>query len=156
MLGDEVVDLLAGDAADDGWESVFHLLTADPDSYPRVCLLSRAELAADGDTVRCVLRARRTIANVRRDGNAVLVVVGGHSAHYVRLRARFLVEESGNGGGIAVAFTAGTDEEDTLGIPLRPMMFWASSDLRQRERSDDNRVLLGRLASAESDGGHDA
>lgn len=145
MLSDEVAGLLVGDAAEDAWEAAFHLLTVDPDGYPRVCLLSKAELAADGYVIRCVLRARRTIANVRRDGRAVLTAVGPQAAHYVRLQAQVIVEDSGSGG-TGVRFMVTAEEADTLGIPLRPMTFRASAYVRDRERWDENRALLDRLA----------
>jgi hypothetical protein len=151
VLPAEVAGLLAGEPDEDAWEPAVQLLTTDADGYPRVCLLSRAELEADAETVRCALRARRTIANLRRDGRALLVVVGSQSAHYVRLRARTIVDGEDEGGGIGIAFVVEAAEEDTLGIPLRPPMFRASSYVRDRERWDANRLLLRRLAAA--DGG---
>jgi hypothetical protein len=145
VLPAEVSGLLAGEPADDAWETVAHLLTADDDGYPRVCLLSRAELAAGDDAVGCVVRARHTIANLRRDGQALLAVTGELTAHYVRLRARqFLAAQDGSGR-TAVAFDVTGARADTLGIPLRPMMFRASSRVRQLEHWDSNREFLERL-----------
>ena len=51
-----------------------------------------------------------------------------------------------------MAFAVDGTEDDTLGIPLRPMMFQSSSYVRDRERWDDNRALLRRLAATESSG----
>ena len=82
MLPPEVRALLAGEPDDGAWEPVAHLLTVDDDGFPRVCLLSRAELAAGEDTVSCVVRARHTIANLRRTGQALLVVAGGEAGRY--------------------------------------------------------------------------
>lgn len=156
MLPSEVAALLHGSAAEDTWEPVFLLLTVGPDGYAQVCQLSRAEIEVgpgqDGADVICgVIRARRTIANLRRDGRGLLVVVGGQSAYYLRLRAATVLEEDG-GGTLAVAFAVDGSEDDTLGIPLRSMMFQSSSYVRDRERWDDNRALLRRLAASEGTG----
>lgn len=55
--------------------------------------------------------------------------------------------EEDDGQTLAVAFAVDGTEDDTLGIPLRPIMFQSSSNVRDRERWDDNRVLLRRLAA---------
>ena len=153
MLPAEVRELLSGEPGDDAWEPVAHLLTTGDDGFPRVCLLSRAELAASQDGVGCVVRAAHTIANLRRDGKALLVVTGERAAHYVRLRARTIIGAArgpaggndGDGGRVAVAFDVTGAEADTLGIPLRPMMFRSSSRVRHLEHWDDNREFLERL-----------
>ncbi|HEX3961027.1 MAG TPA: hypothetical protein VHZ03_31145 [Trebonia sp.] len=156
MLPSEVAGLLRGEAAEDAWEPVFLLLTVSSDGYAQVCQLSRAEIEVGqgqhgADVIRGVIRARRTIANLHRDGRGLLVVVGGQSAYYLRLRTATVLEEDG-GRTLAVAFAVDGAEDDTLGIPLRPMMFQSSSYVRDRERWDDNRALLGRLADTESTG----
>lgn len=153
MLPSEVAALLAGGAAEDAWEPVFLLITVGPDGYAQVCQLSRAEIEVaagrDGaDVIRGVVRARRTIANLGRDRRGLLVVVGSQSAYYLRLRAATVLEED-SGRTLAVAFAVDGTEDDTLGIPLRPMMFQSSSYVRDRERWDDNRTLLRRLAAIE-------
>jgi hypothetical protein len=148
MLPAEVTALLRGDAAEDAWEPVFLLLTVGADGYSQVCQLSRAEIETDGDVVRGIIRARRTIANLRRDGRGLLVLVGGEAAYYLKLRLRATLEED-EGRTLAAAFAVEDTEDDTLGIPLRPMMFQASSYVRDRERWDDNRALLRRLEQAE-------
>jgi hypothetical protein len=156
MLPGEVAGLLRGGAAEDAWEPAFQLLTVGSDGYARVCQLSRAEIEVgrgrhDAEVIRAVIRAGRTIANLRRDGRALLVVVGGQSAYYLRLRTATVLAEDG-GRTLAVTFAVDGADDDTLGIPLRPMMFQSSSYIRERERWDDNRALLGRLADAESRG----
>jgi len=145
VLPAEVVRLLAGEPDDDAWEPVAQLLTTDDDRYPRVCLLSRAELAAADDAVGCVLRARHTLANLRRDGRALLVVTGERAAHYLRLRTREFAEVQDGSGRAAVAFDVTGATADTLGIPLRPMMFRASSRVRRLEHADSNHEFLERL-----------
>ncbi|HEY6499907.1 MAG TPA: hypothetical protein VIZ20_10810 [Streptosporangiaceae bacterium] len=153
MLPAEVLGLLSGDAAEDAWEPVFLLLTVGADGYPQVCQLSRAEIeAAPPGVVRVVIRARRTIASLRRDGRGRLVVVGGQSAYYLSLRAGATLAED-DGRTLAVSFAVEATEADTLGIPLRPMMFQSSAYVRDRERWDDNRALLGRLARTEGQDG---
>ena len=156
MLPSEVAALLAGGAAEDAWEPVFLLLTVGFDGYAQVCQLSRAEIEAGqgrggADVIRGVVRARRTIGNLRRDGRGLLVVVGSQSAYYLRLQTATVLEEDG-GRTLAVSFAVDGAQDDTLGIPLRPMMFQSSWYVRDRERWDDNQALLGRLADTESTG----
>ena len=145
MLPAEIRELLAGEPGDDTWEPVAHLLTAGDDGFPRVCLLSRAELATSDGAVGCVVRARHTIANLRRDGLAVLAVTGEQTAYYVRLRARTILDTDDGSGRAAIAFDVADTQADTLGIPLRPMMFRASSRVRHLEQAGDNREFLERL-----------
>ncbi|MGH3164643.1 MAG: hypothetical protein ACRDN0_01970 [Trebonia sp.] len=173
MLPPEVSELLAGEPGDDAWEPVAHLLTTDEDGYPRVCLLSRAELATSSGTgsgtgtgtgtgtglrsgsrlgsgtgagdVGCVVRARHTVANLRRDGRALLMVTSDVAAHYVRLRAREMLQADDGSGRAAVAFDVTGAQADSLGIPLRPMMFRASARVRHLEHWDSNREFLERL-----------
>jgi hypothetical protein len=150
VLPPEVRALLAGEPDDGAWEPVAHLLTVDDDGYPRVCLLSRGELAAAEDTVSCVVRARHTIANLRRTGQGLLVVAGGEAAYYLRLRVLATLEEAA-GGRLATAFAVVAAEHDTLGVPLRPMTFRASAALRSYEQWDGNRALLERVAALDTE-----
>lgn len=146
MLPPEVRGLLAGEPGDDAWEPIAHLLTTDDDGYPRVCLLSRAELATAGtDAAGCVVRARHTIANLRRDGQALLVVTGEQAAHYIRLRVRTILGSEDGTGRAAIAFDVTGAQADALGVPLRPMTFRASSAIRDLEQWDGNREFLERL-----------
>jgi hypothetical protein len=150
ILPAEVRELLAGQPGEDTWEPVAQLLTTDADGYPRVCLLSRAELAAGedpagGDAVGCVMRATHTLANLRRDARALLLVTGADAAHYVRLRAREILDAGDGSGRAAVAFEVAGARADSLGIPLRPMTFRASARVRHLEQWDTNREFLARL-----------
>jgi hypothetical protein len=82
----EVCDALRGEpqvGADN--EPAYLLLTTNPDGAPYVCLLSRAQLAADAETVRAVVYSSGTKANLDRNGIACLVVVAGGAAHYCTL-----------------------------------------------------------------------
>lgn len=69
-------------------EPVYLLLTSDADGQPRVCLLSRAQLAAEGDTIRAVVYSTGTKANLDRSGIASLVHVREGAAHYCALAVR--------------------------------------------------------------------
>lgn len=86
QLPTEVCDELRGlpqvGAAD---EPAYLFLTTDDDGSPHVCLLSRAQLAADADTVRAVIYSAGTKANLDRTGLACLVLVVGGVAHYCTL-----------------------------------------------------------------------
>ncbi|MFC4942994.1 hypothetical protein [Pseudonocardia sp. GCM10023141] len=144
MLPAEVVDQLAGPPVADTWEPVFPLLTVDPGGEPRVCLLSRAELVPRSGAVLCALRSRRTTANLRRTGIAVLQVVTGTVSWSVRTR---IGREIADLGGLAVELLVTDVERDTLGIPLRPMTCLADAALAATERWDDNAVLFARLAA---------
>jgi hypothetical protein len=146
MLPDEVLEQFAGTPVAGTWEPVFPLLTSDPGGEPRVCLLSRAEIEAGQTTLRCALRSRRTTANLRRSGVAVLQVVTDRVSWSVRTRVG---REVADDGGVAVELLVTGVERDTLGIPLRPMTFLADAALAATERWDDNAVLFARLAPAE-------
>lgn len=147
MLSATVISLLTGAVADGTSEAVCPLLTVDLDGLSRVCLLSRSEIFADENTVACVFRSRRTKGNLQRDGRATLIVVGETSAFYCRLVARrSLSDETG---ALAVEFSAEAEEEDTLNIPLHPMTFTVTPELRLEERWERDRLLLRRLQSGQ-------
>jgi hypothetical protein len=147
VLPADVAEVLSG-SAQDGWEPVFLMLTVGSDGYSQVCLLSRQELELSGEVICCVVRARRTVANIRRDGQALLVVAGDEAAHYLRLKVVTVVEEQAGGTALGAAFAVTGSESDTLGVPLRPMMYHLSPRIREIERWDDGRALLRKLAAA--------
>ena len=148
MLPTEVLQLLAGTPEAGAWEPVFPLLTADPDGLPRVCLLSRAELDAEPAVVRCAIRSRRTTANLRRTGAAVLQVVEGTASWSLRTRVGRTAADGH--GGFAAELVVTAVERDSLDIPLRPMGFLADAALAALERWDDNAVLFARLTGEET------
>jgi hypothetical protein len=141
-----VAALLAGTPEDGAWEAVLPLLTVDPDGYPRVCLLSRAEVEVAGDALRCVVRSRRTTANLRRDGRALLLAVDGVSAHYLHLSLRREAAGADDRAALAVEFAVAAAEEDSRDTPLRPMTFLAGAAVREADRTDRNPGILSRLA----------
>jgi hypothetical protein len=142
MLPDDVVALLAGGTRDGEWEPVFPLLTVDEDGFPRVCLLSRAELELDRGGLRCVLHSRHTTANLRRVPSGLLIIVHGVTAYYLRLTVRQVLREERK---MAVRFAVEAVEEDSLRTPLQAMAFLASSRVRAVETVDVNRALFDRL-----------
>jgi hypothetical protein len=152
-LPPEAVAAVAGTTEDDAWEVVLPLLTVDEDGFPRVCQLSRAEVDIDGASVRCVVRGRRTTANLRRDRRALLVVVHDVTAYYVRMTVSRAVIDEQRPGALAVEFRIDRVEEDSRHTPLRPMTFLASAWVRTQDHTDGDRGLLDRLsAGAASDG----
>jgi hypothetical protein len=143
MLPADVLAVLAGTPVAGQWEPVFPLLTTDAGGGPQICLLSRAEIDAEPGIVRCAVRSRRTSANLRRSGAAVLQVVEGTTSWSVRTRVGRTVTDDG---GLAAELLVTDVEQDSLGIPLRPMGFLADAAIARLERWDDNARLFARLA----------
>jgi hypothetical protein len=144
VLPAEVLEQLAGLPAVGTWEPVFPLLTSDPGGETRICLLSRAELEAEPQIVRCAIRSKRTSANLRRSRIAVLHVVSDTVSYAVRTRVGRIVVDDG---GLATELHVTEVEQDTLGIPLRSMSFLADTALAVQERWDDNAALFARLTT---------
>jgi hypothetical protein len=143
----ELAALVAGTTEDEEWEIVLPLLTVDEDGFPRVCQLSRAEVDIDGSTVRCVVRGRRTTANLRRDRRALLVVIHDVTAYYIRMILRREVTDEQRPGGLAVQFAIERVEEDSRQTPLRPMTVLAGAGVRAQDHTEEDRALLGRLSA---------
>jgi hypothetical protein len=133
VIPPEVVEQLTGLPTPGRQEAAFPLLTVDDEGFPHVCLLSRAELEADGGEVRAVIASRRTRANLERSGHATLVVVEGTTAHYLKLvlERSHLVDER-----LAAAFTVADHHADSLGIPLTPLGYLPTDNLSALERWD--------------------
>lgn len=145
MLPDEVRDQLTGLPEADQWEPAFPLLTTDPDGTPRICLLSRAELRVASGGLLVVVRSRRTSANLRRTGLAVLQAVGAETSYSIRTElGRTLTDDSA----LAAELTITSVEEDSLGIPLRPMTYQADPALAETENWSGNAILFTRLSEA--------
>jgi hypothetical protein len=118
------------------------LLTADADRYPRHCALSRTEVEVVGLSLHVVLHARRTVANLERDGTAVLVAVDHNEIVSFRLAVRQIVRRDGLAG---VRFDVLSAEVDSLGIDLTPPSFDPTPDLSRSEHWDATRRLLAEL-----------
>lgn len=142
MIAEGTLRVLRSEAADDGWAPVWPLLTCDGDGRPRVCMLSPGQVRAttSGDALLCVVRSRRTTANLQRTGAATMVVVDGCNACYLRLTVSRSTAQTD--GGVVVAFDVEGEERDSVGVPLSPLEFWCSAELRGMERWDADRALL--------------
>ena len=86
MLVPHVIqDCLSGEPEVGLVDAAFEFLTVDPEGFPHVCLLSRAQLEADERSVRVVIAGSQTKANLDRVGRACLVIVSDNEAHYCKL-----------------------------------------------------------------------
>jgi hypothetical protein len=138
----------------DGKVSIGHtepfviLLTADADSYPRHCALSRTELEVVGRSLHAALYARRTLANLERDGAAVLVAVDQNEIVSFRLIVQRVVRRDGLAG---VRFEIVGIEIDSLGVPLTPPTFAPTAALVRREQWDATDRMLAALRESPPD-----
>jgi hypothetical protein len=127
-------------------EQAFPFLTVDAQGFPHVALLSRSEMdVAPGDAeLLAAIASTRTVANLRRDGRAGLIAIGGTSAHYLKLHVVRTVEiESLTGWALVVD----EHKEDSLGIPLVPMGFHATAEVAEMEHWTSSAVVLRELAA---------
>ncbi len=139
----EVVAMLAGSPAPGAWEPMFPLLTVDDAGFPHMCLLSRAELDADGRRVYAVLASRNTIANVRRDGKAAVVAVGADTAVYIKLSVTESIDDDDR---LGVACEVVSVKRDSLHVPLRPPQYLVTEAVPVTEDWARSERLLARLA----------
>lgn len=140
----DVVDALAGQPAVGDLDPIFPLLTTDAAGFPHVCLLGRAELAADGQRIYAVLASPTTIGNLRRTGQATLVFIGTLAATYFKLTV--IGEPLASAGLIGVRFEVATSRSDAIGVALTPPLFRVEPHLATTERWGDSARLLADLA----------
>jgi hypothetical protein len=139
-------------AAVDGWPSVgqwdpmIPLLTVDAAGFPHVCLLSRAELEADGNHLFAVIASPTTMANLQRSGKATLVTVGRAAAVYTKLTTDQIVVEHD---WIGVVFDVASVKFDALGITLTPPCYMPTESLAVQENWELIRALLVKLKEME-------
>jgi hypothetical protein len=145
-----VVALLRGFPEVGSDEQAFPFLTVDDQGFPHVALLSRSEMDVDPseNEVLAAIASTRTRANLHRDGRAGLVAVGGTSAHYLKLHVVRSIEAEGMSGW---ALEVDDYKEDSLGIPLSPMGFPATSAVAQMERWSSSAAVLRRLGATSGD-----
>lgn len=141
----EVLEALAGRPMVGEWDVMLPLLTVDDGGFPHVCLLSRAELDADDQHVYAVLASPTTIANVRRDGRATLVVVGEDAAVYCKLRAALSTDDWD---WLGVTFAVESVKRDGIGIPLRAPKYLAAESVQVNENWARSAKLLNELKGA--------
>lgn len=74
----------------------FLLVTAPPDAWPHVAMLSVGEVFAPGeDEIRLALwPGSQTTKNLTAEGRGLLMVIASGAAYYVRLRCRRLADAS--------------------------------------------------------------
>jgi hypothetical protein len=126
-------------------EPVHLLLTTDEDGAPYVCLLSRAQLEAGGETVHAVVYTSGTKANLDRTGVAVLVVITGGVAHYCTLAVQRQVSD-----GALSAYALAVRDHRYDGVPgaqLRAMRYTVTDRMPRDEDWTTTRLLLDRLAA---------
>lgn len=140
---------VAGQPAAGAWESMYPLLTVDADGYPHVCLLSRAELAADHHRVHAALASRTTIDNLTRRPRATLVVVGERAATYLKLQA---VRTEPDERWLGVTFEVASVKHDALDTPLRPPAYEVRTHIALDEDWTRATRLLARLADEHQGG----
>jgi hypothetical protein len=142
---DDLAALLEGAPEVDADEQAFPFLTVDEGGFPHVALLSRSELdVTPGRTeVLVAVGSPRTTANLRRDGRAGLIAVGGTVAHYAKLRVVRSIESRGL---LGCALAVVEHKADSLGIPLEPIGFRTSAEIARLERWEASAQVLRALA----------
>lgn len=135
----DVVAAVSGRPVSGEWEAILPLLTVDDNGYPHVCLLSRAEVAADRQHVYAVIASPTTIANLQRCGRATLVVFGDTAATYTKLVVN---SAQTSGRWLLVAFDVTTVKRDSIDIPLRPPTCRVNDDVAARENWARSAALL--------------
>lgn len=126
------------------WDVMVPFLTVDEAGFPHVCLLSRAELDADAESVYAVLASPTTIANLRRDGRATVIAVAQDAAVYCKLTAEKSIVD---GGWLGVRFSVASVKRDGLNIPLRPPGYLVTTDLAGTENWAHSTDLMTRLTT---------
>jgi hypothetical protein len=125
-------------------EPVHLLLTTDDGDAPYVCLLSRAQLEAAGNTIRAVVYSSGTRANLDRKGVATLVVVTNGVAHYCTLAVQRQVSD-GALAGYALELRSHRRDE-VPGADLRAMHYTVTEEMPRDENWATTRRLLDQLA----------
>jgi hypothetical protein len=142
ILPKEVIGFLAGWPVMGSAEQVIPLLSVDANDLPHACLLSRAQLDASTAEVRASVTSLRTRANLRRTGAALILVTLGDTVHHCKLG---VLRARDSRGTLLVAFEPLEHKADTMGIPLSPMTFVASSWIASVEHWDETAVMLRSL-----------
>lgn len=143
---EDLATLLEGRPDTGAAEQAFPFLTVDDAGYPHVALLSRAELdvRADRAAILAVVASVRTRVNLRRDGRAGLIVIGGTVAHYAKMRVWSLHEDEGVLGSVLEVVG---HKRDTFGIPLTPIGFRTTEQVATADDWQRSARLLNDLAS---------
>jgi hypothetical protein len=140
--------LVDGDVTIGRPEPFLLVLTGDADRYQRHCALSRTELEVVGSALHVALHARRTVANLERDGVAVLVAVDQDEIVSFRLTVQRVVRGDGI---VGVRLEIVGIETDSLGVPLTPPTFSPTAELARSEHWDATRRMLTTLRRSAPD-----
>lgn len=141
----EVRQALSGQPGVGTWDPIFPLLSVDAAGFPHVCLLGRAELAADAERVHAVLASPTTIGNLVRTRRATLIVIGSTAAVYCKLTATAAPLE--RDGLVGFEFAVAEVKIDSAAVDLTPPLFRVDDRLTDSERWQDSKAILAELAS---------
>ena len=144
----EVLAALTGSPTVGTWDTIVPLLTVDEAGFPHVCLLSRSELEATEEEVLAAVGSRVTTENLRRAGQATLLVVDGDASIYCKMAINRT--DDGEPGLLGVAFRLISMKRDSIGIPLQPPRFLVAEGLPDSENWEASSRLLARLAATPS------
>lgn len=136
--------LAPGPNLDGSFEQVIPLVTVDPDGFPHVALLSRAQMR-DGGTGRdlhVVVWVGTTSANLLATRRATVILVADQAAWYLKLTVVRAVEHNGR---IGVILRLAKSITDSTGVDLVPMRFRSSGELAAEEGWDADQQVLDLL-----------
>lgn len=142
IIPTSVVEAVSGRPEVGSTDQAFPLLTVDPEGFPHVCLLSRAELEADGEEVRAAIASRQTRSNIEQRGQASLIVVVDDASHYCKLRLTRAIEVDER---MAASFEMVSHKRDSLGIALSPLSYDVVESLPVVEQWETSEACMERL-----------
>jgi hypothetical protein len=144
-IAPEVRHALSGQPVIGTWDPIFPFLTIDPNGYPHVCLLGRAELEATDDHIHAVITGRTTATHLALHGQATLVLIGADSATYGTLRK--VGEPITEGPFTGYTFEVAATKHDTAGVAMRPAQFLPTRRLATHEGWKTTRRILHQLST---------
>lgn len=139
---ERIVDILGGRPDVGGTEEAVLLVTVDQRGFPRLSLLSRAEVDADQTAVWFTLSGSNTPRNLARTGRATLFVIDGEVAHSCSLVVRAVAERDGMHGYAAEVVD---HRQDSAGVELTGIRYVVPDDLPSTERWETSRRLITRM-----------
>jgi hypothetical protein len=145
MVPEEVRRAVDGRPKVGTWEEMFALLTVDSQTFPHVCLLSRAELQADAVEIHAVIASPNTAANLRRTHRATLVVIGSDAGWYCKLQ--LLCSSVEEDTVLAARFQVVSIKHDAAGVALEPPRFMPTAALMSAEGWERSSRILAALAA---------
>lgn len=144
----EVVTAIAGLPSVGTWDTVVPILTVDESGFPHVCLLSRSELDGDEAELRAAVTSRVTIENLRRTGQATLLIVVRDTSFYCKMAV--IRSDEDEPGLFGAAFALISVKRDSIGVPLRPSEYLVVEGLPDSENWAASSRLLSRMAATPS------